>query len=900
MRWLDSSRLRLRSFFRRRTAERELSEELRLHLEREIEQYVARGMAREEARRRALVDLGGVEQVKEACREARGWNFLQDSWRDLGYGTRMLRKNPGFCAVAILTLALGIGASTAIFSVVDAVLLRPLPYPNPEQIVRVWENTRKYSRDPLTDPDFEDFRAQNQTLIGLAAYGYGTESVSGGSEPVRMNIADVSQDFFKVMGVEPFRGREFTADEQVFHGAPAMIVSYGYWLQFLGGTDDLSRVRLSMDDLVYSVVGVMPRGFDFPPGVAAWVPREFYGWSTSRGAHNDSCLGRLRDGATIEQARADLEAIARRIHARYGEKADIADAVVVSLADAMVGNVRTALLTLFGAVLLLFLVACANVAGLLVARTSARRKELAMRAALGAGRGRLVRQLLAESLELALAGGLLGILLAAWTTRLLPAILPADLPRQQGIIINATVLLFTLAATLAVAAGLGLFAAWRAGGADLSGALGGDSRTFSGGSRRFRAALVIGEIAATSMLLVGAGLFGRSFLRLISVTPGFGGHNLLIMKFSPPQSESAMAFQWSESEVARQVRFLDDALARLRTIPGVQSAGYTGGLPIADSEGFTQGTFLILNGQPAPANWHDWELFALNPKQTGDALHGVASAGFFQTLGIPLIRGRLFDARDGLDTTNVAVISETLARERWPNQDPIGQVIDYSNMDGNMKPLTIVGVVGDVRASGLDRPPSPIIYTDFRQRGLSLNNSSPAIVLRTTLPASAIVPAARAIFHELDANIPVQFSTFAQELGGWLAERRFLLLVAGVFAGAALVLAAVGIYGLVAHSAAQRTREIGIRLALGAERKDVLRLVLGEGGRLAAIGVLIGLAASFAATQWISSLLFQVKATDGLTFSIVAVLLSAVALLASYIPARRAMRVDPVTALRHE
>lgn len=900
MRWLDSSRLRLRSFFRRRTAERELSEELRLHLEREIEQYVARGMGREEARRRALVDLGGVEQVKEACREARGWNFVQDSWRDLGYGARMLRKNPGFCAVAILTLALGIGASTAIFSVVDAVLLRPLPYPNPQQIVCVYEQARDGHRMHLADPNFDDFRAQNRTLSGLAQYGSAPESVSGGSEPVRTNVGVVSQDFFEVLGVEPFRGREFAPGEQRWHGAPAMIVSYRYWQRYLGGRADFSPVRLSMEGAVYSVVGVMPPGFDFPPGVSAWVPREqLYGKNPYRNGHNGIGIGRLRDGASVQQARADLDTIARRIRAQYGEQADLTGAVVVPLAEDMVGNVRTALLTLFGAVLLLFLVACANVAGLLVARTSARRKELAMRAALGAGRGRLVRQLLAESLEMALAGGLLGILLAAWTTRLLPAILPADLPRQQGITINATVLLFTLAATLAVAAGLGLFAAWRAGGADLSGALGHDSRTFSGGSRRFRAALVIGQIAATSMLLVGAGLLGRSFLRLISVSPGFSGRNLMILRFSAPQPPSAMTFQWSQAEIARQAQFLDEALARLRAIPGVESAGVAGGLPVADADGFPDGAFLILNGRPAPSNATEWTRMAHNPKLAGHALYGDASAGYFRTLGIPLLGGRLFDAQDGPGAPNVALISETLAREKWPHENPIGQVIDFSNIDGNPNLLTIVGVVGDVRAEGLDRPASPIIYVHFRQRGLGIN-TAPAIVLRTALPASAIVPAARGIFHEFDPNAPVQFSTFAQELGGWLAERRFLLLLAGVFAAAALALAAVGIYGVVAHSAAQRTREIGIRLALGAERKDVLRLVLGEGGCLAAIGVLIGLAASFAATQWISSLLFEVKPADGLTFSVVAALLSVVALLASYIPARRAMRVDPVTALRHE
>lgn len=824
--------------------------------------------------------------------------FLQD----LRFGIRTLAKNPGFAVVAILTLALGISASTAIFSVVDAVLLRPLPYPNPQQIVTVWEQEANGHRTHLADPNFLDFRSQNDTLAGLATFSSGPESVSGGSEPVRMNIGLVSQDFFKVMGVEPFRGREFASDELHPHGAPAMIVSYGYWQQHLGGRTDFSQVRLSMDGSSYSVIGVMPRGFNFPPGVSAWVPRESYGWSTSRSSHNGEGIARLRDGVSLEQARANLDTIARRIHAEYGKKeiSDyfLTDATVIPLADSIVANVRSALIALFGAVILLFLVACANVAGLLVARTSARRKELAVRAALGAGRGRLVQQLLAESLALALAGGTLGFLIALWTTSLLPVILPASLPRQQGIAINGSVLSFTIAATLSVAVGLGLFAAWRAGGADLNDALSSGSRGYSPGSQRTRSALVIGEIAATLVMLVGAGLLGRSFLRLISVSPGFSGENLLVLKFSLPQPQDELTPPQRQAEIARQTQFLDNALQRVRAIPGVESAGVAGALPIADPEGFNDGLFLLLNGHSAPTNFDAWARMAQNTKQTGQADRAVASAGFFRATGIPLIRGRMFDEQDGPDAPNVALVSQNLAQEKWPNQNPVGQIIDFSNMDGILKPLTIVGVVGDVRAHGLDQPMTPMVYVDYRQRGLG--NGSPAIVLRAALPAGAIVPSARAIFRQLDPNIPVQFSTFVDEVGGWLAEKRFLLLLAGVFAGAALALAAVGIYGMVAHSVARRTQEIGIRIALGAQRGDVLRLIVGEAARLAVIGLVIGIALSLAATQLISSLLFDVKATDPLTFLTVAVLLTVVALLASYIPARRAMRVDPMVALRYE
>ena len=825
--------------------------------------------------------------------------FLQD----LRFGIRTLAKNPGFAVVAILTLALGIGASTAIFSVVDAVLLRPLPYPNPQQIVTVNEQEGGGHRAHPTDPNFLDFRAQNHTLSALAMFASIPESVSGGSEPMRVNVGLVSQDFFKALGVEPLRGRTFTPEELVEHGAPAIIVSYGYWQRYLGGAEDLSQVRLTMNGTVYPVIGVMPQGFDFPHGVSAWVAWERYGWGTSRTAHDGEGIGRVRDGVTIEQARADLDTIARRIHTQYGKTENpnyfLTGAIVTPLADEIVGPVSGTLLALFGAVILLFLVACANVAGLLLARTSARRKELAVRAALGAGRGRLVQQLLAESLALAVAGGVLGIFLALWTTNLLPEILPGDFPRQQGIAINGQVLLFTVLATLIVAAGLGLFAALRAARLDLNDALSAGSRGYSSGSQRARSALVIGEIAATLVLLVGAGLFGRSFLQLISVSPGFSGQNLLVMKFSLPASEAAHTFGLNETEIAKQTQFLNEALARVRAIPGVQSAGATGALPIADADGFPNGLFLILNGQPAPTNDQEWGRFALNKKQTGVADYAVASGGLFSSVGIPLIRGRLFNAQDGPKTPHVALISQTLAREKWPNQNPVGQQIFFGNMDGIMKPLTIVGVVGDIRAEGLDRPASPVIFVDYRQRGLAVN-SSPALVLRTTLPASAIVPSARAIFHQLNPNIPVEFTTYAEALGGWMAEKRFLLLLAGVFAGAALLLAAVGIYGLVANSVTRRTQEIGIRLALGAQRGDVLTMIVAESARLAVAGLVIGIALSLATTQLISSLLYGVKATDPVTFLVVAVILSAVALLASYIPARRAMRLDPMIALRYE
>jgi putative ABC transport system permease protein len=825
---------------------------------------------------------------------------METLWQDLRGGMRLLAKAPGFAAVAILTLALGIGASTSIFSVADAVLLRPLPYPNPRQIVRVWEQAADGHRMNLADPNFDDFLAQNNTFASLAEYAYGLSSVSGGSQPVRVNIADVSSGFFKALGVKPFRGRAFGAEQQRVHGAPAVIVSHSYWQRYLGGATDLSKFHLRMEGAVYPVLGVMPEGFDFPAGVAAWIPRELDPELPSRTAHNWQCLGRIRDGITVAQARANLSVIARRIKHRYGKEVDLNDAAVVPLAHAMVGDVRTALLTLLGAVGLLLLVACANVAGLLLARTSARRKELAVRAALGAGRGRLIQQFLAESFTLSFAGGVMGILIASWAVNLLPAILPANLPRQEGIAINATVLLFAFAATVAVAVSLGLIAAWRAGGGDLREALGAGSRSYtgSGASQRLRSFLVIGEIAITLVILIGAGLLGRSFLQLISTSPGFRPQSLITMEFSSPVPQGRMEGM-EQAAILRQIHVMDDIVGRLRTIPGIESVGLAGALPVAAGDDLADGQFLILNGQKPPVDFDEWGRIAKNPSRTGHASYCVASEGYFRTLGIPLIRGRMFGHQDDFGSPNVAVISQSLARQRWPNRNTIGETIDFGNMDGNLKPLTIVGVVGDVRARGLSSPPSPIIYVDYRQRGMNVN-SSPTILMRSAAPTGEIVSAARAIFHDLAPDVPVKFSTFADEMGGWLADRRFLLLLVGLFAAAALVLAAVGIYGVVAFSVARRTQEIGIRMAIGAQHSDVLGLVLGEGARMAALGVAIGIGASLAISRIMSTLLFGISATDPLTFAAVAVLLCAVALTASYIPAHRAMRVDPIAALRNE
>ena len=885
--------------FRSKRSPDDFAEEIKAHLELEADELKHEGVSEDEAHRRARVEFGNVSTAQERFYLRNRVVWFDNLVRDIRFAIRQLVKNPGYAAAAILTLALGIGASTSIFSVANAVLLRPLPYPNAKQVVRVWEQMPNGHRPNLAESNFEDFLTQNNTFASLAAYDYGVVSVSGTSEPVRVNAAAVSSGFFPTLGVQPLHGRLFAADEQRPHGAPAVIVSYGYWQRYLDSAADLSKFHVDIEGSSYSVVGVMPAEFDFPSGVAAWISRDVDPPHPSRTAHNWRVLGRVRDGVTVAQARANLSAIARRIRNQYGTEVDLNDAAVVPLSDAIVGDVRPALLTLLGAVGLLLLVACANVAGLLVARTSARCKELAIRAALGAGRGRLIQQCLAESFTLSLAAGVLGILMAAVCARLLPAILPANLPRHEGIAINPAVLFFALAAIAAVAVALGLFAAWRVGRSDLQDTLSAGSRGHTGSrvSQRLRSLLVIGEIATTLVILVGAGLLGRSFLRLIATSPGFRPESLITMEFSPPISQGQDGMD--QAAIARQVHLLDDIVARLSAVPGAASVGLAGALPVAAGDNLADGVFVILNGDKPPATFDEFGRMAQIHSQTGHALYDVAGEGYFQTLGIPLIRGRMFGGQDTLNTPNVALISQALARQRWSNQDPIGQTIEFGNMDGNLKPLTIVGIVGDVLASGLDSPPSSVIYVDYRQRGMN-SNATPTILLRTTTPESEIISPARVIFHDLAPQAPVKFSTFAAEVDGWLADRRFLLLLVGLFAAAALVLAAVGLYGVVAFFVTRRTQEIGIRMAIGAQRSDVLRLVLGEGARLAAFGVVIGIVVSFAFTRLLSSLLFGISATDPFTFAGVAVLLSLVALAAAYIPARRAMRVDPVTALRYE
>ena len=823
---------------------------------------------------------------------------MQTLLHDLRHSLRVLRRSPGFTAVSVLTLGLAIGATTAIFSVVYGVLLRPLPYNDPDRIVAVFEVNTKGTWSRLADPNFDDFRDQNHTLRAIAKYSANIASVSGSSQPTRTMVASVSPEFLKVFRVQPFMGRDFTSADARKGAAPVALVGYGYWKQHLGSSSDLSQLHLKIDNAIYSVIGVLSDGFQFPADADLYVPADLDGENPSRTSHNYSAVARLRDGATPEQANAEISAIARRIHDTASDQNDylLKDAAVVPLQASITGKTRPALLILLGAVGFLLLVACANVANLLLAQASVRQRELAVRSALGAARGRLVRQFLTESLLLSLMGGGLGVLGAFAGVSGLIALGPQNLPRLDSISISVPVLLFALALSTAVAVGLGIFTALRATSGDVREALGEGGRAQAGSQRsqRVGGAIIAAQLAITLVLVVGAGLLGRSLQKVLEVDPGFRVDKIVTMDVSLPWAETP-------KQKSTQIAFFSNLIDRLRQVPGVHKVGATSGLPMTG--GLPDGMFLLMTQDELPktplndeALSRQFDLLFQQKERLGDADFGVVTDGYFQVLGIPLLRGRLFDQRDSADAPHVAVISDSLARARWPGQDPIGHTIEFGNMDGDLRLLTVVGIVADVHEYGLETPPRPTVYVDLFQR------PRPAITLTmlTDADTQMVTTAARGILQELNPEIPPTFRTFAQVYSASLGSRRFNLILIAFFGIVALLLATTGVFGVMAYSVSRRTREIGVRVALGARSRDVLTMILNQGMRTIVIGIAIGIAGSLALTRTLSSLLFGITATDPLTFAAVIALLIAVALFACYIPARRATKVDPMVALRYE
>jgi predicted permease len=891
MRSLRALLLRAGGLFRKSQHNADLSSELESHLRMHIEENLDAGMSPEEARRQALMKLGGIEQTKEIVRERRGLPILEALLQDLRFGTRTLSKNPGFTFVAVLTLALGIGATTAIFSVVYGVLLRPLPYADSNRIMALFEVNSNGTWSRLADPNFDDFRDQNRSFQSIAKYNDSIASVSGSSQPTRTTVAGVSPDFLKVFGVQPILGRDFSISDAKKGAAPVVLVSHGYWKQYLGSLPDLSQSHLKIDGAVFSVIGVLPAGFQFPPEVSLWLPADLEGENPSRTSHNYKAAGRLRDRVTIEQANQDISAIARHIHDTSSEQDDylLKDGIVVPLQDSITGKARPALLVLLGAVGFLLMVACANVANLLLAQASARDRELAIRSALGAVRGRLIRQFLTEALLLSLVGGGLGVLGAYLGVAGLVVLAPQNLPRLDSVSISIPVLVFAFILSTAVAAGLGAFTAVRATSGDLRNGLveGGRGQAGSQGGQRIGRVIVVAQIAITLVLVVGAGLLGRSLMKVLDVNPGFRVDKIVTMDVSLPWVEDPKA-------KAGQAILFSNLMDRLKQVPGVRKVGATSGLPM--DGGLPDGMFLLMTENEVPKTMDGFGALFQQKERIGNADFCVATDGYFQVLGIPLIRGRMFDERDGPDSPHVAVISESLARDRWPNQDPIGRTIEFGNMDGDLRLLTIVGIVGDIHEYGLDAPPRPTVYVNLFQR------PRPAITVTMLSDADMrlVTSAARGILQDLNPEIPARFRTFSQVYSASLGSRRFNVILTGFFGIVALLLATAGVFGVMAYSVSRRTREIGVRVALGAGSSDVLRMILSQGSRTIFIGVAIGIAGSLVLTRTVESLLFGVTATDPSTFGGVTLLLVGAALLACWIPARRAMRVDPMVALRYE
>ena len=818
---------------------------------------------------------------------------------DVRHSLRMLRRSPGFTAVSILTLALAIGTTTAIFSVVYGVLLRPLPYNDPDRIVAIHEVNTSGTWSRLADPNFDDFRDQSHCFQAISKYSASVMSVSGGNQPTRTVVAGVSTGFLNVFLVQPTVGRDFNSTDARKGAAPVAIVSDGYWRQHLGSSSDLARLHLKIDNQIFSVVGVLPAGFQFPSNAELYIPADLDGENPSRTSHNYEAVARLREGVTAQQANAEISTIARRIHQTSTEKGDylLKDAAVITLQVSMTGKARTTLLILLGAVGFLLLVACANVANLMLAQASVRQRELAVRSALGAGRGRLIRQFLTESLVISLVAGGLGVLGAFSGVSGLIALAPQDLPRLDSISISLPILVFAFLLSTAVAAGLGIFTAVRATSGQVRESLGegGRSHSASQRSQRLGRAIVTAQVAITLVLVIGAGLLGRSLKKVLDVDPGFRIDKIVTMDVSLPWAETP-------KQKATQIAFFSSLVDRLKQIPGVHKVGATSGLPM--DGGLPDGMFLLMTQDELPkvnpddreALGRAFDLLFHQKERLGTADFGVVTGGFFQTLGIPLLRGRLFDDRDTSDSPHVAVISESLARSRWPGQDPIGHTIQFGNMDGDPRLLTVVGIVADVHEYGVDAPPRPTVYVDLFQR------PRPAITLTmlTDADTQLVTTSARNILQELNPEIPPTFRTFAQVYAASLGSRRFNVLLIGFFGIVALLLATAGVFGVMAYSVSRRTREIGVRVALGARSRDVLTMIVSQGMRTILVGVVIGLAGSLALTRTLSSLLFGVTATDPLTFAAVIALLTATALLACYIPARRATKVDPMIALRYE
>ncbi len=871
---LNDLRLRIRSLFHRNRVESELDDELRFHLDRQIEKYVRSGLSFEEATRRARLESGGLEQQKENCRDARGTLFFETLLQDLLFALRMLRKNPGFTVVAGLTLALGIGANTAIFSVIDSVLLSLLPYPEPQQLIVTKQD------DSLQN--VIDIQRQTHTLSQGGGVNIEAMDYTGGTEPVQILAAYVDAGLLETLGVPPMLGRIIAPDEDVRGGPRNIVVSYHFWQDFLSSDPHALGKTIPLSGNNYAVIGVMPAGFALPREhadvfVSLWVA--YPEAAPYRGVHFMRTYWRLKPGMALSQAQAEMSTIDRRLAEQYPNTERDRETLLVPLHQWLTGDVRPALLVLFGAVGLVLLIACANFAGLLMARAIARQQEFAIRASLGAGRSRLIRQALTESGILAIIGGAAGLLLAKWGMGFLVSLKPAELERFSGIQMDAHVFLFVFGISLLTGAVFGLMPAWSAARADAAESLRDGARGSTAGpfSQVLRQLLVSVEFALALILLVGAGLLIKGFSRLRSVNPGFNPANVMTMHLQLPATRYA--------EIPRQTEFRRQVLVRLNSLPGVDAAMVTD-IPLGGN--YLSHSFVIDGRPPVPVG--------AEPETQTLSVMG----DYFRVMQVPIRAGRGFTAMDREGQPLVAVVNEEMVRKFFPHENPLGARIDWSRREGPHQWMTVIGVAQDVKHSGLNQPVDPAVYAPFPQSDEAWRRWM-TLAIRTPGASAELIEDVKKQVWSVDSQIPVsEVHSMEDLMGVSLAQQRFNMLLLGLFAALALILATVGIYGMMAYRVGQRMHEIGIYIALGAQRRDVLRLVLSDGAKLAFFGIAMGIAGAIALTRVMTSLLFEVKPTDPETFAVVATLLAIVALAACYVPTRRAMRVDPVVALRYE
>ena len=798
---------------------------------------------------------------------------------EIRHALRVLARRPAFSLVAILTLAAGIGANTAIFSIVNGTLLRPLPYPQAGQIVRLWEQSRSGGRNNVAHPNFLDWRAQARSFDALSEYSGGTGTVLGGREAVFADAYAVTEGFFRVFGVAPALGRTFVAEEMREGGIPAVVTAHGFWETTLGAQRDLSRLRVIIDGMPARVVGVMPEGFEYPAGADLWAPKELMRDTSGRTAHNNEVVGRLKPGVSLAQAAAEMNAIAAQLKRQHGTGVDSDAVVTMGLRDAATAGSKNTLWLLLGAVALVLLIACANVATAMLATGEERRAELALRAALGAARSRLVRQLLVESLVIATAGAALGLLLAAWLVRVLLSIDAAGLPDGTDAAIDARVLLFAVALAVITALLFGLAPSLRASRTELRDALADGGRTGAAPMRsRVRALLVAGEVAVALVLLVGAGLLIRSFAHVMAVDPGFDARGAITASMSVPRTKYP--------DGPRSALFYSGLLDRLRRLPGVAAAGAVTQAPFS---GRDHGGGLAIEGMPAP------------PDGDGrpSAGYRVATPGYLEAAGLRLLQGRTLDDGDRPGAPAVAVVNDAFVRAYLPRANPLGVRFKFNGMDAVNPVFTIVGVVGDVHHRSLLRAAAPEVFISAYQQPFRARYTM-FVVVRPSNPSqqAALTAAVRDAVREFDPDVPVELSSLEALISASVAGRRFLLMVLATFAAIALLLAATGIYSVLSQSVAQRTQEIGIRMALGADARRVVRLMLATAMRSVGAGLAAGAIGAAAGVRLLQTFLFGVEPLDPIAFGGAALLLGAVGLVAAYVPARRATRVDPLSALR--